>query len=42
VITDLEMPRAGGREMLEAGLARGVPVVILTAHATGYVLTCLP
>ena len=32
VLTDLEMPRAGGREVLQAGLARRVPVVILTGH----------
>jgi DNA-binding NtrC family response regulator len=34
VITDLEMPRAGGREVLEAATARGFPVVILTAHSS--------
>ncbi len=33
ILTDLEMPRAGGREVLAAGLKRGIPVVILTAHS---------
>ncbi len=31
IITDLEMPRAGGQHVLAAGLRRHVPVVILTA-----------
>ena len=34
VITDLEMPRAGGREVLDAATSRGFPVVILTAHSS--------
>jgi DNA-binding NtrC family response regulator len=33
IITDLQMPRADGREVLAAGLARRVPVIILTGQA---------
>src|SRR5258706_7876613 len=33
IITDLEMPRAGGRQVLAAGLARKIPVGILPGHA---------
>ena len=33
ILTDLKMPRAGGREVLKAGIQRRVPVVILTAFA---------
>ncbi len=34
VITDLMMPRADGRAVLAAAVKQGVPVVVLTAHAT--------
>ena len=34
VITDLEMPRAGGREVVALAVQRRVPVVVLTGHAT--------
>ena len=34
VITDLMMPRADGRAVVEAAVKGGVPVVVLTAHAT--------
>jgi DNA-binding NtrC family response regulator len=34
VITDMEMPRADGFAVLAAGLQAGVPVVIITAHAS--------
>src|SRR5690348_11645022 len=34
VITDLEMPRAGGRDVVAAAVQRRVPVVVLTGHAT--------
>ena len=34
MITDLEMPRAGGREVVAAAVQKRVPVVVLTGHAT--------
>jgi len=34
VLTDLEMPRAGGREVVALAVQRRVPVVVLTGHAT--------
>jgi two-component system, NtrC family, response regulator AtoC len=34
VITDLEMPRAGGRSVVAAAVQKRVPVVVLTGHAT--------
>ena len=34
VITDLEMPRAGGREVVSLAVQRRVPVVVLTGHGT--------
>lgn len=34
VLTDLEMPRAGGREVVALSVQRRVPVVVLTGHAT--------
>src|SRR2546430_12408357 len=34
VITDLEMPRAGGREVVALAVQRRVPVVVLTGHGT--------
>ncbi len=34
VITDLEMPRAGGRDVVAAAVQKRVPVVVLTGHAT--------
>jgi DNA-binding NtrC family response regulator len=34
VVTDLEMPRADGREVLAAGTRRRIPVVILTGQAS--------
>jgi two-component system response regulator AtoC len=34
VITDLEMPRAGGRTVVAAAVQKRVPVVVLTGHAT--------
>ncbi len=34
ILTDLEMPRAGGREVLAAGMARRIPVIILTGQAS--------
>jgi DNA-binding NtrC family response regulator len=34
VITDLEMPRAGGREVVALARQRRVPVVVLTGHGT--------
>ncbi len=33
ILSDLEMPRADGREVLAAGLARRIPVIILTGQA---------
>jgi DNA-binding NtrC family response regulator len=33
-LTDLEMPRAGGREVVALAVQRRVPVVVLTGHAT--------
>ena len=34
VLTDLEMPRAGGREVVALAVQRRVPVVVLTGHGT--------
>ena len=34
IISDLEMPRSGGRDVLALGLKRQVPVVILTGHGS--------
>src|SRR6476646_2850736 len=34
VLTDLEMPRAGGRTVVAAAVQKRVPVVVLTGHAT--------
>jgi DNA-binding NtrC family response regulator len=34
ILTDLEMPRAGGEEVLRAGLRRSIPVVVLTGKST--------
>ena len=34
VFTDLEMPRAGGREVVALAVQRRVPVVVLTGHGT--------
>src|SRR5689334_16318730 len=34
IITDLEMPRAGGREVVALAAERRTPVVVLTGHAT--------
>src|ERR1700760_1264411 len=34
VLTDLEMPRAGGREVVALAVQRRVPVVVLTGYAT--------
>jgi DNA-binding NtrC family response regulator len=34
IITDLEMPRADGREVVALGVARRVPVVVLTGHSS--------
>src|ERR1700749_633811 len=34
VLTDLEMPRGGGREVVALAVKRRVPVVVLTGHGT--------
>ncbi|MDB4966656.1 MAG: atoC [Myxococcales bacterium] len=34
IITDLEMPRAGGREVVALAVQRRVPVVVLTGHGS--------
>ncbi len=34
ILSDLEMPHGDGRAVLAAGLARRIPVVILTGHGT--------
>jgi two-component system, NtrC family, response regulator AtoC len=34
IITDLAMPRGDGRQVVEAGIARGIPVVVLTGQST--------
>jgi DNA-binding NtrC family response regulator len=34
IITDLEMPRADGREVVALAVARRVPVVVLTGHSS--------
>jgi len=34
ILTDLQMPRGDGRDVVEAGIARRIPVVVLTGQGT--------